>query len=112
MIKLILFVLALLILTACTGTRDGRAASHYDPCEQMKIEARTAEELKDDVRDLSRVAYAEPAPDALEEDSAAKVTAESLLVRKEDLLAMTLQSMQQSAQACASRSRGYDVQDL
>lgn len=111
MVKIILFVLALMLLTACTGTRDRRTASYYDPCEQMKVEAEQAEALKGDVRDLSRTAYSEPAPDAIE-DTAAKVTAESLLVQKEDLLAMTMQSMQQNAQACASRSRGYDEENL
>jgi hypothetical protein len=112
-LKIILFVLALMLLTACTGTRDRRTPSssyYYDPCEQMHVEAEQAEALKGDVRDLNRTAYAEPAPDA-PEDTAAKVSAESLLVQKEDLLAMTMQSMQQNAQACASRSRGYDEEN-
>ena len=110
-LKIILFVLALMLLTACTGTRDRRTASYYDPCEQMKVEAQTAERLKGDMRDLSRKAYPEPAPDAIE-DTASKVTAESLLVQKENLLAMTMQSMQQNAQACSSRSRGYHEENL
>jgi hypothetical protein len=110
-LKIILFVLALMLLTACTGIRDRRTASYYDPCEQMKVEAEQAEALKGDVRDLSRTAYAEPAPD-VGADTAGKVTAESLLVQKENLLAMTMQSMQQNAQACAARSRGYDEDNL
>jgi hypothetical protein len=105
-IKLILFVLALMLLTACTGTRDGRTA-YYDPCEQMKVEAETADEIKSDMRHLSRSAYPDPAPDVIE-DTVGQAAAESLLVEKEDLLAMTMQSMQQNAQACANRSRGYD----
>ena len=111
MVKIILFVLALMLLTACRGTRDRRTASYDDPCEHRPVEASKAEELKGDVRALSRKAYPEPAPDAIE-DSAAEITAESLLVQKEDLLAMTMQSMQQNAQACASRSRGYDEENL
>lgn len=105
-VKILLFVLALLMLTACTGTR-GRGTAYYDPCEQMKAEAETAEDLRSDVRDLSREAYRDPASDAVE-DTAAKVTAESLLVLKESLLAMTMQSMQQNAQACAARSQPFD----
>ena len=108
--KLILFVLALLMLTACTGTRDGRTASNhsdYNPCKQMKLEAEAADELEDDVRALSRKAH--PRADAKAvEHTAAQVTAQSLLAQKEKLLALTLQSMQQTAQACAARSQPFD----
>lgn len=109
MIKLILFVLALLMLTACTGNRDRSTAAYYGPCKQMKVEAGLAEELKADLYQLNRSAISQPSRPApgIPADTAAKVTVESLQVQKENLLAMTIQSMQRNAQACALRSQGY-----
>lgn len=98
---------ALLLLAACSGTRNDRSAG-YDPCEQMKEEAETVETLERQLGALRAEARAggdgEAAP-----DSARKVTAESLLVQKQDVLALALQAMQESARDCEIRSQPFDL---
>ncbi len=101
--RIALLVLALMLLTSCSGTRAPRTA--YDPCRQMRAEGAQAETLQEQIRDLQAAAY--PDPDTLK-DTAMPVRAESLLVFKENLLALTLQGMERSSMDCAARQRPFD----
>lgn len=106
--RIILLVLALFLLTACTGTREKSASTAYDPCRQMRTDADEVTGLEGQVRDLRKRAYPEPSEHSMP-DAEKTAKAESLLVQKENLLSMAVRSMQQSAQDCAIRSRPSDL---
>jgi hypothetical protein len=104
--RIALLLLALVLLTSCSGTRTPRATtSSYDPCRQMRVEGEQVGILQDQVRDLQAAAY--PDPDTLK-DTAAPARAESLLVFKENLLDLTMQGMERSSMDCAARQRPFD----
>lgn len=103
--RIILLILALLLLTACEGTRLD-AQSAYQPCEQMKTDAALVDTLQDQVNNLQSRTY--PADKDTVVDSAAQVATESLLVQKENLLTLSVQSMQSNAEACRAQSQPFD----
>jgi hypothetical protein len=105
MIKLLSTFGLALVLAACTRGKSDRTAG-YDPCKQMKEEAARVRSLEEQLKALevrSR-AISRQAPS----DTVEKVTVESLIVQKEDILASATHNMQESAEACDAQSRSFD----
>lgn len=101
-----------LFLASCIGTRDRPLAAN-DPCRMMHREARTVDSLDGQIEALDLEARGEAAPAAARErtareaaeDSARRVTAESLLAHIQEIRALYIANMQQSARACEARMR-------
>lgn len=105
LIRILLLALALLLLTACEGSRQhGSLAGN--PCEQMKSDAETVDILQNQVDELH--ALAGPGVPDTAADSSLRADRESLLVQKESLLSLATQTMQQNSMDCRSRSRPFD----
>jgi hypothetical protein len=80
----------------------------------MKVEAEQVRSLEAQLQALearSRAASRQALSDSVAEtmaDTLEKVTVESLIVQKEDILASATHNMQESAEACDAQSRSFD----